>query len=136
MVFLSVFMGVTTVSGSFINSGDMLENPALEARARALEKEIRCIVCDSEPISTSDAPLARGMRLYVRDMMVRGHTDDEILGALVERYGDYVRFRPSTKGWIGIVWVLPGIIFLIGAKIVFSFIKKGSRLTQTRSDLS
>lgn len=91
-----------------------LENPAEEARARALMREIRCVACENEPVSQSAAPIATDMRIRVREMVADGASNQEIREWFVSRYGDFVLFRPQVRhpaDWL--LWSLP--FLLLGA---------------------
>ena len=76
---------------------EVLKNPALEARARALSKDIRCLVCQNQSIDDSNADLARDLRVLVRDRLKEGDSDTEILDYLVKRYGEFVLLKPLIK---------------------------------------
>ena len=93
---------------------EILKDPALEARAREISKELRCLVCQNQSIDDSDATLARDLRILVRDRLTAGDTDTETVDFIVERYGDFVLLRPPFKNSTLILWIGPGVIFLIG----------------------
>jgi cytochrome c-type biogenesis protein CcmH len=93
---------------------ETLKDPALEARAREISKELRCLVCQNQSIDDSDATLARDLRTLVRDRLTAGDTDTETVNFIVERYGDFVLLRPPFKNSTLILWIGPGVIFLIG----------------------
>lgn len=99
-----------------ITPEEILVDPALEARARALGEELRCLVCDNETIAASNAPLAGDLRKLVREKIVAGNTDEEIRDMLVERYGEFVLFRPRLGGRNLILWFVPFAIF-VGAGV-------------------
>jgi cytochrome c-type biogenesis protein CcmH len=103
----------------------MLTDPALEARARTLSKEIRCLVCQSESIDTSNADLARDLRILVRERLKAGDTDQEVLDYLVARYGDYVLLRPPMKLETMLLWFGPFLALLLGAGVVLSLARRG-----------
>ena len=93
---------------------EILKDPALEARAREISKELRCLVCQNQSIDDSDATLARDLRILVRDRLKAGDTDAEAVEFIVERYGDFVLLRPPFKNSTLILWIGPGVIFLLG----------------------
>ena len=93
---------------------EILKDPALEARAREISKELRCLVCQNQSIDDSDATLARDLRILVRDRLKAGDTDTEAVDFIVERYGDFVLLRPPFKNSTLILWIGPGVIFLLG----------------------
>ena len=92
-----------------------LQDPAIEARARDLQREIRCVVCQNESIDSSQAGIARDLRELVRERLAAGDSDEEVREFLVERYGDYVLFRPPMRSDTWVLWFGPAIVLLIGA---------------------
>jgi len=90
----------------------VLANPAQEARARALESEIRCVQCENEPIAQSTADIAADMRELVRERVAAGDSDDEIRAFFRQRYGDFVLFRPPWDARTWALWLAP--LFLLG----------------------
>lgn len=93
-------------------------NPALEKHVMAIAEELRCLVCQNETIAASTAPLAVDLKKQVREMLERGTSDKDILDYMVQRYGDFVLYRPPVKGTTWLLWFGPfvlligGIIFL------------------------
>ncbi len=92
----------------------MLSDPTLEARARALSKELRCMVCQNELIDDSDAPLAHDIRVLVRQRIVAGDSDAQVIGFLVARYGEFVLLKPPLSWHTAALWGLPPGVLLIG----------------------
>ncbi len=97
-----------------VNPDEVLSDPALEQRARDLSIEIRCLVCQNQSIDDSDAQLARDLRVLVREKLVEGMSDKQVLDYLVERYGEFVLLKPRFNANTFLLWVLPGIVLLIG----------------------
>lgn len=97
-----------------IDPGEALPDPALEARARNLSLELRCLVCQNQSIDDSDAELARDLRQFVRQRLQTGATDDEIRAAVVERYGEFVLLRPTFAAHTMLLWLTPLLILIIG----------------------
>jgi cytochrome c-type biogenesis protein CcmH len=92
-----------------------LEDPALEARAQALMREVRCVACENEPVSQSTAPIAEDMRIRIREMMAQGASDSEIRAWFVSRYGEFVLFRPAARDPAGmLLWTLPFGLLIAG----------------------
>lgn len=91
-----------------------LADPKAEARAQALEREIRCVVCENEPISQSTAGIAGDMRGLVRERIAAGDSDDEIRDYFAQRYGDFVLLRPRTDGTMALLWVAPALLAALG----------------------
>ena len=102
-----------------------LADPAEEARAQDLMREIRCVACENEPISNSGSDIAADMRDRVREMVADGESDREIRDWFAERYGEFVLFRPSSRGVGGaLLWAAPFLLLLAGAAFVY-FRKRG-----------
>ena len=93
---------------------EVLDDPVLEARARELSREIRCVVCQNESIDSSNADLARDLRLLVRERLVAGDSDAQVLDFLVARYGEFVLLRPRFKPTNYLLWFGPGAVLLLG----------------------
>jgi cytochrome c-type biogenesis protein CcmH len=87
-----------------VTPDEMLKDPALEARARALSKQLRCMVCQNETIDDSDAPLAHDIRVLVRDRLARGDSDKQVIDFLVSRYGEFVLLRPRFEWRTALLW--------------------------------
>ena len=96
-----------------VEPDEVLPDPGLEARARALSKDLRCLVCRNESIDESHADLARDLRLLLRERLVAGDTDEQAVAFLVDRYGEYVLLTPTTGGSNLILW-LAGPAMLVG----------------------
>src|ERR1700738_1644550 len=94
---------------------EILSDAALEARARALSKELRCMVCQNQSIDDSDAPLARDLRILVRERLQAGESDQQVINFLVARYGEVVLLRPRFSWHTGLLWLAPAALLLIGA---------------------
>ncbi len=103
---------------------EMLKDPVLEARARDVSKGLRCVVCQNESIDDSDAEIAHDMRLLVRERLVAGDTNQQIVDYMVSRYGDYVRLKPRLMGSTLILWLGPFLILLLGSFVVFRRMKE------------
>lgn len=98
-----------------VEPNEKLADPALEARARDISKELRCLVCQNQSIDDSEADLARDLRRIVRDRIVAGDTDAEVLDFIVERYGQFVLLRPPFEPVTWVLWFGPLAILLVGA---------------------
>lgn len=108
-----------------VQPDEMLADPALEARAQAIGKELRCLVCQSESIEDSNADLARDLRLVVRERLTAGDSDDQVMAFLTDRYGDFVRLRPRFGGSTLWLWLAGPALLLVGAAIAVGFVLKG-----------
>lgn len=93
---------------------EQLQDPALEARARHLSKELRCVVCQNQTIDDSDAPLAADLRAILRERLVAGDTDEQAKAYLVERYGDFVLLKPPMNPATLFLWFGPALLLLGG----------------------
>ena len=92
-----LFALVSTASSLAVQPDEILKDPALEARARTLSSELRCLVCQNQSIDDSEAPLARDLRLLVRERLTQGDSDKQVLDFLVSRYGQFVLLRPRLE---------------------------------------
>jgi cytochrome c-type biogenesis protein CcmH len=101
-----------------VQPNEILSNPALEARARALSQQLRCMVCQNESIDDSDAPLARDLRVLVRERLQAGDSDAQILDFLVARYGEFVLLKPRLSWSTLALWGLPPVLLLTGIALL------------------
>lgn len=97
-----------------VQPDEILPDPALETRARALSRELRCMVCQNQSIDDSDAPLARDLRILVRERLKSGDTDAQVLEFLTSRYGEFVLLRPSLSGHNVLLWLAPAVLLIAG----------------------
>ena len=102
-----------------VQPDEILKDPALEARARVISKELRCLVCQNQSIDDSGATLARDLRIVVRDRLKAGDTDTQTVAFIVDRYGDFVLLRPPFKASTLILWIGPALILIAGMVGVF-----------------
>jgi cytochrome c-type biogenesis protein CcmH len=98
-----------------VDPREMLPNPALEKRARALSAELRCVVCQNQSIDESDAELAKDLRVLIRDRILAGDTDQEVLEYITARYGEFVLLRPPVTGATAVLWIGPILFAGLGA---------------------
>ena len=96
-----------------VQPDEILDDPVLEARARELSKELRCLVCRNQSIDDSDADLARDLRLLVRERLLAGDSDAEAMEFIVERYGEFVLLKPTTTGANLVLWVAGPVMLLL-----------------------
>ena len=106
----------------------VFENQQQQARFDKLTKELRCLVCQNQNLADSDAPLAHDLRREVHAMLQTGQSDAEIKQFMVERYGDFVLYRPPVQQNTYLLWVAPAVLLLIGAWVLRSNIKKRAAL--------
>jgi len=100
--------------------GEALPDPALEARARALSEELRCMVCQNQSIDLSDAELAHDLRVLVRERLSAGDTDEQVLDYVVSRYGEFVLLKPRFSLRNALLWGTPVVLLLAGAGVLFA----------------
>jgi Uncharacterized protein involved in biosynthesis of c-type cytochromes len=110
-----------------VDPSERLADPALEARARLLSEELRCLVCQNQSIDASDAQLAKDLRLIVRERITAGDSDDEVRDFLVARYGEFVLLKPRAHGAGLVLWALPPTLLLIaGVGLVVAFRRRAA----------
>ena len=102
-----------------VQPDEVLKDPRLESRARALSQHLRCMVCQNQSIDDSDAPLARDLRLLVRERLSAGDSDNQVMDFIVSRYGQFVLLKPRFEWHTAALWLLPPVILLAGAIAVF-----------------
>ena len=107
---------------------EVLENQKQEFRARNISKNIRCMVCQNQSIDESNAPLAKDLRILIRNKIKEGKKDKEIYIFLTDRYGDFILLKPSFKFNTLALWLLPFIFAVIGIFIIFSHNKKSKKI--------
>jgi cytochrome c-type biogenesis protein CcmH len=112
-----------------------LADPALEARAKALQRELRCLVCQGQSIDESNAPLAADLRRLIRDQIKAGQTDDQIKGFLVARYGAFVLMKPPVREDTYFLWFGPAILILVGGAVIgVTIVRSRRRLSHESMD--
>ena len=99
-------------------------DPKVEARLKAIAHELRCLVCQNQTIADSDAPLAVDLRQQTRAMIAAGKSDDEIRGYMVERYGDFVLYKPPFNAVTAVLWVGPGLLIVVGFGVMFVILRR------------
>lgn len=99
---------------------EMLKDPALEARARVISSELRCVVCQNQSIDDSDAPLARDLRIVVREQLMLGKSDAEAMDYIVQRYGNFVLLKPPVEPATWALWLGPFAVLIGGGAALFA----------------
>jgi cytochrome c-type biogenesis protein CcmH len=115
---------IASSSSLAVQPEEMLKDQKLEARARELSRELRCMVCQNQSIDESEAPLARDLRLLVRERLSKGDTDQQVLNFLVARYGEFVLLKPPLESRTFILWALPPVALLAGAAGLFFALRR------------
>jgi cytochrome c-type biogenesis protein CcmH len=103
-----------------VQPDEILKNPALESRARDLSSNFRCLVCQNQSIDESEAPLARDLRILIREQLAKGKSDTEVTDFVVSRYGDYVLLKPPFRASTLILWLTPFALLLAGAAFLWT----------------
>ncbi len=125
VLFLCVIIAGAAIS---VLPDEVLDDPELEARARALSAELRCVICQGESIDGSGAAIARDVRVLLREMLVEGKSEDEIKDFLSARYGDTILLRPRFSGSGVLLWLIGPILFVFGGLISVIFIRRSGRI--------
>ena len=115
-----------------VQPDEVLPDAELEARARAISRDLRCPVCQGENIDESNAPISRDLRLYVRERLVAGDDDDAVIDAVTDRFGEFVLFDPPATGSTVILWLAGPAMALLGLLIAWAFVRQ--RPTATAPD--
>lgn len=107
-----------------VEPDEVLPDPEMEARARVISRDLRCLVCRNESIDESNADLARDLRLLVRERLVAGDSNDEVIEFVVDRYGEYVLLRPLTTGSNMILWIAGPAMLVIGMGVAVIYLRR------------
>ena len=118
---LIIILAVTTSSNNSyaVDPEEFLKDPKQELRARNISKNVRCLVCQNQSIDESSAPLAKDLRMIVRNKITEGLTNKEVYKFLTDRYGDFILLNPPFKTSTIILWVLPFVLFFIAAFVLY-----------------
>ena len=106
-----------------VQPDEILDDPKLEARAREISKDLRCLVCRNENIDESNADLARDLRLLVRERLVEGDSNEEVVDFIVDRYGEYVLLRPTATGANWLLWGAGPLMLLMAAAMAWFYLR-------------
>ncbi|CAN7217180.1 cytochrome c-type biogenesis protein [Rhizobium sp. LjRoot258] len=131
----ALFVLVVPLTALAVNPDEVLADPALEARARAISAELRCMVCQNQSIDDSNAELAKDLRLLVRERLTDGDTDEQVMNYIVSRYGEFVLLKPRFETKTILLWGAPLLLVVAGGLSLIVFARKragkptGSKLT-------
>ena len=125
LLMLVLALGLATLTPLLaVEPNEMLANPLLETRARALSRELRCMVCQNQSIDDSEAPLAHDLRVLVRERLKAGDSDAQVLDFLVARYGEFVLLKPPLSWHTAALWGLPPALLLLGIGIIVIVLRR------------
>ena len=130
VILLAAMMGLAAASALAIEPGERLADPALEARARALSGELRCLVCQNQSIDDSNADLAHDLRVLIRERLSAGDSDAQVLQFMVHRYGDFILLRPLVKPETYLLWFGPFVVLALGALGAGLYLRRSRRAPQ------
>lgn len=119
-----------------VNPDEVLSDPVLEARARSISAGLRCVVCQGENIDESNADIARDLRLLVRERLLDGDDDEEVMAYIVDRYGEYVLMKPTTGGANLLLWGAGPALFVLAALGAGIYIRRRSKAPEPEAKLS
>jgi cytochrome c-type biogenesis protein CcmH len=128
---LILFLACASAAGA-VQPDEQLSDPVLEKRAREISAGLRCLVCQNQSIDDSDAPLARDLRLLVRQRLTEGDSDAEVRGYLVARYGDFILLKPPFEAGTLLLWVTPFAVLAGGAIVLALRARRSPRATGER----
>jgi cytochrome c-type biogenesis protein CcmH len=137
LALMAVLLALLAPGAAFaVRLDEMLKDPVLEARARHLSEELRCMVCQNQSIDDSEAPLAHDVRVLVRQRLEAGDSDRQVLDYLVSRYGDFVLLKPPFKLDTLLLWGLPPLALIIGLGGIIAMARRRATLSERPEPLS
>jgi cytochrome c-type biogenesis protein CcmH len=122
--FLLPILLLTGLPALAIDTDKAFEDPAMQARYEAIIEEVRCVQCQNQTIKDSNALIANDLRREIRRLLTEGNSDAEVYDFLVERYGEFVLYRPRMSGVSLLLWIAPGAFLLFGAIVVVRVLRK------------
>ncbi len=126
IVAVAFALAISMVPARAVLPDEMLDDPVLEERARALSAQLRCLVCQNQSIDDSNAALARELRILLRERLVAGDADQEILDYLVSRYGQFVLLKPEFNAFTALLWAAPVLLLVGGGVLAVRTIRRRS----------
>ncbi|MBI3698854.1 MAG: cytochrome c-type biogenesis protein CcmH [Afipia sp.] len=124
---LALLLTVAPIAAHAVQPDEIMADPAKEMRARNLSRELRCMVCQNQSIDDSDAPLARDLRLLVREQIAAGKTDEQVMDFLVSRYGEFVLLKPRVEKSTLLLWLVPPLVLVSGGIALWLSIRRRNR---------
>ena len=131
---LLAFLLAVAGSSLAIDSEDAFDDPVLQERYENINRELRCLVCQNQTIADSNATLAQDLRREVRDMIAAGQTDAQIREFMIERYGDFVLYRPRMTAGNFLLWAAPVLLLVIGALVLVRVVRRRAQETDLEPD--
>jgi cytochrome c-type biogenesis protein CcmH len=120
-----VFLALSAVApAAAVQPSEVLKDPALEARARALSRDLRCLVCQNQSLDDSDADVAHDLRMLVRERLTAGDSDSQVVDYLVARYGEFVLLKPRFAWHNAVLWMTPVVVLVAGAIAMFMAVRR------------
>jgi cytochrome c-type biogenesis protein CcmH len=135
-ILVIALMLLIPASGHGVEPSEMLEDPKLEQRARDISQKLRCLVCQNQSIDDSNAPLAKDLRLLVRERLKAGDTNSEVIDYIVARYGEFGLLRPRFAPHTLLLWLGPPLLLLIAAFVMYRAYKRRKRESEGADDPS
>ena len=126
IILVNVFVQCIAINTYAVDPEEFLQDPQLELRARTISKNIRCMICQNQSIDESASPLAKDLRILVRNKLTEGLTDKEIYKFLTDRYGDFILLKPPLIKNTYALWYFPFIIFILGIIVFYWYYKKSN----------
>ena len=123
-LFAALLLLFSMTSAFAVLPEEMLKDPALETRARDISQGLRCLVCQNQAIDDSNAPLARDLRIIVRERLTAGDSDAQVVDYVVKRYGNYVLLKPPFQADTLLLWVLPFLLMALGLFTAWRYFKQ------------
>lgn len=123
-LFLFYMLTAISAPSQAVEPSEVLADPALETRARALSQHLRCLVCQNQSIDDSNAPLAKDLRVLLRERLKAGDTDEAAIDYIVARYGNFVLLKPPVQVNTLLLWFGPGVIFILALIAYWTLIRK------------
>ena len=134
VLLLAALLGALAGPAAAVTPQEQLTDPALEARARSISQELRCVVCQNQSIDESDAPLAHDLRVLLRERIAAGDTDDQAKDFIVQRYGNFVLLKSPLEGATLLLWFGPLAVLAIGGFGVYRYLRAHAVPEPTRLD--
>lgn len=128
---LAVMLSSAVLPAAYaVQPDEILPDAGMEARAREISKELRCLVCQNQSIDDSNAPLARDLRLIVRERLTKGDSEAQVLDFVHDRYGDFVLLKPPFKASTWVLWLAPLVFLLVGGVATARFLRSRTAKTE------